>query len=250
MMRKTLLLFWFFTLGWLSAIDAQTNLTFAIRQGDLIRVNLNNSKANTNFSNIQRFNAVEGVGCEVDIEIYYKTITGSLTILTHSAQLGLQNGQEINYFITVEMVNNALQVVLHEANRSPICSTTTTNNPTVVVVNPTNPTQVVVDDCPAIKKGIKMTQDTYGKLLKQVKDGWESEKVGLIQSAVANANITTEMAIGLINELTFDDPKLELAKMFYDILCDRERFFLIRSSISSYFTQQKFDEFVKSKGGK
>ena len=62
---------------------------------------------------------------------------------------------------------------------------------------------------------------------------FEKDRMGLITTALANSDFTSEQCLQLVKFYTFDNERLKIMKMMYPNIVDKEAFFTVIGTLTS-----------------
>lgn len=92
------------------------------------------------------------------------------------------------------------------------------------------------------------TDDDMRDLKKRVEERiTDSDKLKLIQSVLKDRRYTTEQMRSMINWLSFDDSKVNLAKWGYDFVSDRQNYWKLESEFTFSGSKDDFNTYINGR---
>ena len=71
---------------------------------------------------------------------------------------------------------------------------------------------------------------------------FEKDRMGLITTALANSDFTSEQCLQLVKFYTFDNERLKIMKMMYPNIVDKEAFFTVIGTLTFSSSNKTKDE--------
>ena len=79
---------------------------------------------------------------------------------------------------------------------------------------------------------------------------FEKDRMGLITTALANSDFTSEQCLQLVKFYTFDNERLKIMKMMYPNIVDKEAFFTVIGTLTFSSNKTKMNDFIKEYEGR
>ena len=93
--------------------------------------------------------------------------------------------------------------------------------------------------------------DRVMKFFDSVKnEPFEKDRMGLITTALANSDFTSEQCLQLVKFYTFDNERLKIMKMMYPNIVDKEAFFTVIGTLTFSSNKTKMNDFIKEYEGR
>lgn len=80
------------------------------------------------------------------------------------------------------------------------------------------------------------------------KEPFKDDRIALINTALASSDFTSGQCLQLTKLYTFDDDRMEIMKMMYPRIVDKEAFFTVISTLTFSSNKDKMNEFVRNYG--
>lgn len=80
------------------------------------------------------------------------------------------------------------------------------------------------------------------------KEPFKDDRIALINAALASSDFTSGQCLQLTKLYTFDDDRMEIMKMMYPRIVDKEAFFTVISTLTFSSNKDKMNEFVQNYG--
>lgn len=94
-----------------------------------------------------------------------------------------------------------------------------------------------------------MSEDLFRKFMDDVKKGpFESDRVKLINAALASSDFTSDQCSRLVKFYTFDSERMKIMKMMYPRIVDKEAFFTVINLLTFSTNRDEMYEFIKQNG--
>ena len=91
-----------------------------------------------------------------------------------------------------------------------------------------------------------MNDQLFKKFFDSVKnEPFEKDRMGLITTALANSDFTSEQCLQLVKFYTFDNERLKIMKMMYPNIVDKEAFFTVIGTLTFSSNKTKMNDFIK-----
>lgn len=88
--------------------------------------------------------------------------------------------------------------------------------------------------------------DTFFNKVKQ--ESFSSNRLKMIETALANTDFTCGQCLRLMKLYSFDDDKMEIMKLMYPRIVDKEAFFTVIDGLTFSSNRDEMNEFVKNYG--
>ena len=96
-----------------------------------------------------------------------------------------------------------------------------------------------------------MNDQLFKKFFDSVKnEPFEKDRMGLITTALANSDFTSEQCLQLVKFYTFDNERLKIMKMMYPNIVDKEAFFTVIGTLTFSSNKTKMNDFIKEYEGR
>jgi hypothetical protein len=96
---------------------------------------------------------------------------------------------------------------------------------------------------------IGMDEATFRELKNVVANRWfDSSKLEVAKQGVSNSSISSAQLAELMDMLSFESSKLELAKFAYRYVADKQKFFIVNDAFSFESSISELDRFVRRVG--
>ena len=96
-----------------------------------------------------------------------------------------------------------------------------------------------------------MKDQIFKKFFDSVKnEPFEKDRMGLITTALANSDFTSEQCLQLVKFYTFDNEPLKIMKMLYPNIVDKEAFFTVIGTLTFSSNKTKMNDFIKEYEGR
>lgn len=96
-----------------------------------------------------------------------------------------------------------------------------------------------------------MNDQLFKKFFDSVKnEPFEKDRMGLITTALANSDFTSEQCPQLVKFYTFDNERLKIMKMMYPNIVDKEAFFTVIGTLTFSSNKTKMNDFIKEYEGR
>lgn len=94
-----------------------------------------------------------------------------------------------------------------------------------------------------------MDESLFSMFLHNVKKApFKDERMTLINTALANSDFTSGQCLQLTKLYTFDDDRMEIMKMMYPRIVDKEAFFTVIATLSFSSSKDAMNQFVRNYG--
>lgn len=80
------------------------------------------------------------------------------------------------------------------------------------------------------------------------KEPFKDDRISMINTALVSSDFTSGQCLQLVKLFNFDDDKVEIMKMMYPRIVDKEAFFTVISSLTFSSSKDKMNEFVRDYG--
>lgn len=77
------------------------------------------------------------------------------------------------------------------------------------------------------------------------KEPFKDDRISMINTALASSDFTSGQCLQLVKLCNFDDEKVEIMKMMYPRIVDKEAFFTVISTLTFSSSKDKMNEFVR-----
>jgi len=92
-----------------------------------------------------------------------------------------------------------------------------------------------------------MTTAQYNRLIGQLRDaGFENNRMNLVKTAIEDNPVTAQQLTGILNELSFESSRLQIAKFAYAYLVNPKDAFLIDDAFQFSSSKDEFHEFIRN----
>ena len=96
-----------------------------------------------------------------------------------------------------------------------------------------------------------MNDQLFKKFFDSVKnEPFEKDRMGLITTALANSDFTSEQCLQLVKFYTFNNERLKIMKMMYPNIVDKEAFFTVIGTLTFSSNKTKMNDFIKEYEGR
>ena len=96
-----------------------------------------------------------------------------------------------------------------------------------------------------------MNDQLFKKFFDSVKnEPFEKDRMGLITTALANSDFTSEQCLQLVKFYTFDNERLKIMKMMYPNIVDKDAFFTVIGTLTFSSNKTKMNDFIKEYEGR
>ncbi|WP_291593117.1 DUF4476 domain-containing protein [Bacteroides sp.] len=94
-----------------------------------------------------------------------------------------------------------------------------------------------------------MNNQLFNTFLNNVKkEPFKDDRMTLINTALASSDFTSSQCLQLTKLYTFDDDRMEIMKMMYPRIVDKEAFFTVIATLTFSSNKDEMNEFVQSYG--
>ena len=90
----------------------------------------------------------------------------------------------------------------------------------------------------------------YNRYDRVKNEPFEKDRMGLITTALANSDFTSEQCLQLVKFYTFDNERLKIMKMMYPNIVDKEAFFTVIGTLTFSSNKTKMNDFIKEYEGR
>ena len=90
----------------------------------------------------------------------------------------------------------------------------------------------------------------YNRYDRVMNEPFEKDRMGLITTALANSDFTSEQCLQLVKFYTFDNERLKIMKMMYPNIVDKEAFFTVIGTLTFSSNKTKMNDFIKEYEGR
>jgi hypothetical protein len=73
---------------------------------------------------------------------------------------------------------------------------------------------------------------------------FDKDKIAMISSVSRNTNFTSMQVQALLKAMSFDDNRLEVAKMLYQKCVDRRNYYVVQEAFDFDSAKRKLDEYI------
>ena len=91
-----------------------------------------------------------------------------------------------------------------------------------------------------------MSPHVFEEYCKSIEDAnFDSNRIKLVKNSVINTRFTSEQCLEILKICSFDSNRLEMAKVLYPSVVDKESFFLVKKAFGFTSYTRQLDEFIQ-----
>lgn len=94
-----------------------------------------------------------------------------------------------------------------------------------------------------------MDDRLFGQFFERVKkESFDRTRLDMIKTSLANSDFTSAQCLRLVNLFSFDSKKMEVMKMMYPCIVDKEAFFKVVDGLSFSSHKEEINEYIRAYG--
>ena len=99
--------------------------------------------------------------------------------------------------------------------------------------------------CPDSQYDRVMSEQLFKKFLSEVKkEPFKDDRMEMIKTALAGSDFTSGQCLELTRLYTFDDDRMEIMKIMYPRIVDKEAFFTVINTLTFSSSKEKMKDFI------